>query len=276
MLRVRAGVGNMCKAICGVGAGACNGAINVHWSKGSDISDINAKFGAQHTVTGSLGLICAAYFAKSVNNLPLNILWFLYSLLTALHVFANMMCLRLVAFNYFNSERMTMVVENFLDRIKHGEDSNKIFVEEPVLVSSKEGLFFGLSRRIPIRMGISFNYFIKSSHMDGEGLNEAIEEVSNQNYSVALGTDRSILVAVNENADNTDKTKAFFHALILRKLVESDKSICNGRALKNAVQEIMNNSWPQFRASAVNAHWDLSKTELGTKGWGVLPMNRVF
>jgi len=39
--------GNMCKAICGVAAGACNGAINLHWARGSDISDINAKFGAQ-------------------------------------------------------------------------------------------------------------------------------------------------------------------------------------------------------------------------------------
>lgn len=37
----------MCKAICGVAAGACGGAINLHWAKGSDISDINAKFGAQ-------------------------------------------------------------------------------------------------------------------------------------------------------------------------------------------------------------------------------------
>jgi len=39
--------GNMCKAMCGVAAGACNGAINIHWARGSDISDINAKFGAQ-------------------------------------------------------------------------------------------------------------------------------------------------------------------------------------------------------------------------------------
>ena len=42
-----AAVGNMCKAICGVAAGACGGAINLHWAKGSDISDIQAKFGAQ-------------------------------------------------------------------------------------------------------------------------------------------------------------------------------------------------------------------------------------
>ena len=37
----------MCKAMCGVAAGACGGVINLHWAKGSDISDINAKFGAQ-------------------------------------------------------------------------------------------------------------------------------------------------------------------------------------------------------------------------------------
>ena len=41
------GAGNVCKAMCGVAAGACNSAINLYWAEGSDISDINAKFGAQ-------------------------------------------------------------------------------------------------------------------------------------------------------------------------------------------------------------------------------------
>ncbi len=259
----------MCKAICGVGAGACNGAINVHWSRGSDISDINAKFGAQHTVTGSLGLIFAAFFAKSVNNLPLNILWFLYSLLTALHVFANMMCLKLVAFDYFNTERLTMVVESFLERIRRGEDSGKIFVEEPIMVSSQEALLFGISRRIPIHMGVSFNSLVRSSDMDEEEIKDAIGDISNKKYTVTLGTNRSIYVAMNEDSDNTDKTKAYFHGLILRKLIESDDSIRNGKVLKDAVEEVVNKLWPHFHASAINGHWDLSKTELTTKGYGI-------
>lgn len=34
--------------MCGVAAGACGGAIELYWAdKGSDISDINAKFRAQ-------------------------------------------------------------------------------------------------------------------------------------------------------------------------------------------------------------------------------------
>jgi hypothetical protein len=44
-------MGNMCKAMFGVAAGACcgGGSINLHWAKGSDILDINAKFCAQHS-----------------------------------------------------------------------------------------------------------------------------------------------------------------------------------------------------------------------------------
>ena len=30
-------LGNMCKAICGVAAGACGGSINLHWAQGSDV-----------------------------------------------------------------------------------------------------------------------------------------------------------------------------------------------------------------------------------------------
>ena len=41
------GIGNVCKAMCGVAGGACGGVLNLYWAKGTDISDINAKFGAQ-------------------------------------------------------------------------------------------------------------------------------------------------------------------------------------------------------------------------------------
>ena len=32
-------LGNMCKAICGVAAGACGGSINLHWAQGSDVRE---------------------------------------------------------------------------------------------------------------------------------------------------------------------------------------------------------------------------------------------
>ena len=112
-------------------------------SKGSStpiLSDINTKFGAQHTVTSSLGLIFAALFAKSVNNVSFSALWFMYMSLTALHIYANMKCLRLVVFDYFKTERITRVAESFLYRVRGGEEPDTIYVEESIAVSSEEHL----------------------------------------------------------------------------------------------------------------------------------------
>lgn len=266
-------VGNMCKAICGVAAGACNGAINVHWSKGSDISDINAKFGAQHTVTGSLGLVAAALFAKSVSTVPSKALWFMYASLTLLHIVANMKCMKLVTFDYFNTDRMTKVVESFLDRVRRGEDWHNIGVDEPTTISSQESLFFvSTSRRLPIRMGVSFDSLARKLGLHDDAIRDAARDISKQKYSVALGrTGECIHVAVSSDAGPVDKAKGYFHALILRMVVDSDKTICisNSSVLRNSVQEVVDRWWPQFERSAHKAKWDLNKTELSTHGYEV-------
>ncbi|OEU22743.1 DUF647-domain-containing protein, partial [Fragilariopsis cylindrus CCMP1102] len=106
-------LGNMFKACCGVAAGACGGSINLHWAKGSDISDINAKSGAQHTVTGAIGLIFAGIFAKSVNNVSSRCLWMLYSALTYIHLYGNLKCMRLISFDYLNTIRMDMILRQY-------------------------------------------------------------------------------------------------------------------------------------------------------------------
>ena len=82
-------LGNMFKAICGVAAGACGGSIHLYWAKGSDISDINAKFGAQHTVTGVVGLVFAGVFAKSASRVGPGRLAMSYIVLTCLHLYGN-------------------------------------------------------------------------------------------------------------------------------------------------------------------------------------------
>jgi len=190
----------MCKAVCGVAAGACGSAINVHWAKGSDISDINAKSGAQHTVTGALGLICAAMFARSVSDAPGPVLWSLYAALTALHIFANVMCMKLVALDRVNGPRMALLVNNFLDGWEHSgdEDSSKrsensdepknetttLMLDAPDTIARKEPLFF-LLQRLPqppmkMRMGVSFNDFAALSERSQSELYDMIATKSEQ------------------------------------------------------------------------------------------------
>lgn len=116
-------LGNACKAICGVAAGACGGAIHLYWAQGgSDITDIQAKFGAQNTVTGSVGLVGAALMAQSVSKWQVRNVWLLYAGLTALHLYANRQCLRLIAFDSFNRVRLRMVVAEYFQRYRRDQD----------------------------------------------------------------------------------------------------------------------------------------------------------
>ncbi len=287
----------MCKAICGVAAGACNGAINLHWAKGSDISDINAKFGAQHTVTGSLGLIFAALFARSVSTTPSVILWSLYTLLTLMHIFGNIKCLRLIAFDYLNTIRLNMVVDGFLE-LEQEKDVGKvqslskegkkvIQFETPVQISKRESLFFQFiplfQQKLRIRSGSPFQRIYQSINAidyDEETslLNFYIGQLSRDNYCVVCGTSHNFEINIGfaPDIDNIVKTKAYFTACIVRShLIQLNKNerkslISNTSALNQFYTDIEGRVkvlWPRFVNSVSSVGWDLNKSELDTEGY---------
>lgn len=246
----------MCKAVCGVAAGACGGAINVHWAMGSDISDINAKFGAQHTVTGGLGLVFAALFARSVGNWKLWRLWALYSGLTVAHIVANMRCMRLISFESLNPIRMNIVLSDFLewwDRQGQSVNSSSTTsatpsVPPPSQVSKSEPLFFlptwlmphqtkVWKTSVPIFFGESFNDFqhrtMRTSGAEkADILLSSPEEVidvtfNGERYLISAGmldpsksaTKLCVDVVFRSSATPADEAKAYLHAILLgRKL----------------------------------------------------------
>lgn len=246
-------LGNMCKAICGVAAGACGGAINLHWASGSDISDINAKFGAQHTVTGGLGLIFAAVFARSVAEWKLWRLWIMYSGLTLLHIVANMRCMRLLSFKSLNHVRMNIVLSEFLEwwdqqttsASSSSTSSSNPLLSSPLKVTKMEPLFFlpswlmpkqCLIRRtaVPIFFGESFTDFYSHSQMATGSfvaktlMNASSEEVfdatfGQDGYTISAGilssspkkTRLCVDVVFKSNVKPLAEAKAYLHAMLL-------------------------------------------------------------
>lgn len=289
----------MCKAICGVAAGACNGAINLHWAKGSDISDINAKFGAQHTVTGSLGLLFAAIFARSVSTVPGAVLWSLYSLLTLAHIYANMKCLRLIAFDYLNTIRMDMIVNNFLEqyeqkrissrngaKIKNYSTKDKVPLENPTQISKRERLFFGIGlfqQQPKIRMGSSFQIIhqsIQSYNKDepktSSLLNLYMDQLSQDNYCVVCGTNNEINIGFTLNADITIQIKAYLMACMVRNYLKGLNSkekiqfITDSNSLSQYLEDAKSKlkvCWPIFVQSLAVAGWDFDKIQLDTEDY---------
>jgi Vitamin B6 photo-protection and homoeostasis len=241
--------GNICKAICGVSAGACGGSINLFWATGSDISDIQAKFGAQHTVTASLGLVAAAVFAKSVatNVQSSGVLYTIYSILTVLHIYANMKCMRLIAFTSFNSVRLKLIVGPYID---HWAQNGQLLsnIPTPQDLAQSEPLFFQpftsclsalrttILRQgkmsIPLLFGVAFNEFRQKSGKTPQQLQELLlsskESSTNSDYylvSSGIDPDKSgnyyIVVALSDNCTAENQIRAYLHATLLRHKLES-------------------------------------------------------
>ena len=280
-------IATMFKAVCGVAAGAAGGAINLHWARGSDIADINAKFGAQHTVTGGLGLVTAALFATSVSNAPSALTWILYALLTAFHIYANMRCMRLVAFDSLNTARMDLLASQFFEQ----RETRKALMD-PRHMSRIEPLFFSFWKQpsnfsLPILSGISFNEFARLSGESLSVLKDAISKSAQKDqYLVASGKRQrggglSVLLVFLSSATPEQKAKGYFQALCLCKALEREgfhrrgrrgqhfRSYQNIHEAEESATEECNQFWPTFRESAVKAGWDFSQTVLSTEGYAL-------
>jgi hypothetical protein len=286
-------IGNMCKAICGVAAGACGGSINLHWSKGSDISDINAKFGAQHTVTGAMGLIFAALFARSVDHVKSVHLWTLYSSLTLLHIYANMQCMRLIAFDSCNTIRMDLLLDEFFplwetNASTETSDSTLPELSNPSNVAKLEPLFFRLPTRhrkvsniVPIHFGGSFNDYWERAGKSVSQFDYELDLLNHRDkYIVSSGWASNrrrlcVVVSLLSHVTPLQEAKGYFHANLLARLLRRRIETSNSNAIDDAsrldaeaeAQKKLEVAWDQFQRSCKSAGWDLSKTELRTRGY---------
>jgi hypothetical protein len=270
--RTRTGMGNMFKAICGVAAGSVNGVFNLHWARGSDIADIQAKSGAQHTVTGSLGLLFSYYFVKSIAKVDPKQVWSIYIILTLLHLYANMMCMRIIAFDYLNTPRMRILVRQFLQQWNNSNDENPLLMD-PVKLAKKEPILFGIPylrerSSVTILFGESFEAHRQSTQEGNEvivtqfsgSLSESLKDQKYLISSISKGKKHRIVVSLDVQATARDKTRAYLHAMIL------------GRTLQDSEPEVlatalMETAWPSFERACSRVGWDLDRTELHSKGY---------
>lgn len=245
----------------------------------------------QHTVTGALGLIFAALFARSVSTLNQTKLWVLYSSLTLLHIIANMECMKLIAFDSFNNARMNLVVKEYLAQssdITAVEDlqsvnttiaTKSVSLSSPKDIATVEPLFFVGTRQdkiapLPIHFGVSLDEFSTLTGKSEVELQELLQQ-AHQNDSYLLsaswhgGRRPSVVVSFLAHATPEQQAKAYYHAILLsRQLKECDAT--NSRDVL-AAETIANNelerSWNDFSQSCRRAGWDLSKTEIQSHGY---------
>jgi hypothetical protein len=279
-------VGNVFKAMCGVAAGACGGSINLHWARGSDISDINAKFGAQHTVTAALGLVFAGIFAQSMNRVSSQSLWTLYFLLTCLHIFANLRCMRLISFDYLNTNRMDMLFDQFFS--SDGQLTNSPSLPSPHEIAMEEPLWFifpkvqkvwkrGSKRSISpnIYFGVAFDEFCQVNSRESP-ISRLSNSTVNDEYLISTGYQKtgspSIVVSLLSGASAMQMTKAYFHAKVLSRNLERQSELDSAVPLSDIeveTEKTLDITWDDFVQKSIQAGWDLNRSELQSFGYEI-------
>jgi len=307
-------LGNMFKALCGVAAGASGGSINIYWAKGSDISDINAKFGAQHTVTGAIGLVFAGLFANSVSKVTPHSLWLMYFILTYLHLYGNVRCMRLISFDYLNTNRLDMILRSYVT----GDDQSREKMPIPQDIAKDEPLWFQIPvlgriftrrKKSPsIHFGVAYDEFCQRSGKPVEALeaemikaksldnrqsgsktdNENENDTVNDGYIISTGgqnlslsgktkTPKScVVVSFFSNVSQEQQTKAYVHAWLLAKILQerqkTEASIVDFKSQLEIEAEAkvrFKSMWEKFLRSCTHAGWDLTRSELQTRGFEV-------
>lgn len=299
---------NACKAMCGVAAGSVSGNINLFWCRnGADFADIKSKFGAQHTCTAALALIIAGYFAKAISHADnIRLVWSIYGMLTILHIYANVRCMRILKFDSLNTIRLEMVMNDFLKQLQTQEQyepdepTQQPRVASPEHIASREPLFFlpTIENNIQIRFGVSFNFFANVSGRTSEELQDMLDQAvvginaspnsdnSSQTvpYLIAIGKGRRhrtcIVVSFLENSLPIHQLQAYVHAVILRRNIHDISAARKGTSqpwtdddsqmAEESAKQQLPLIWNTFCKQAIHAGWDIEKKcELRSSGYEV-------
>ncbi|KAL7477435.1 hypothetical protein ACHAW6_003240 [Cyclotella cf. meneghiniana] len=297
-------LGNVCKALCGVAAGATGGALQMFWAvkltRSEDgISEVSAKNGAQRTVMGGMGLILAGLTASWLGNIDVansNMkmkkkgLWIgLYCGLTLLHLVCNWMSLKLVTLDWLNGWRLHRVVDDFLTSIDETPHDCRqdILCSNPTEVSKLEPIFFmpelqstkSHLSKYPIKLGVSFNQLAKLSGAHLSTLKSIVTTKHNSykdNYILKVGhtntqleKNRCILVSFLSQCSNKEKAKAYLHACLVGRALVSvplPNGIKNNRPVVHDERQLISQA-EEIGQEETEVLWPIFERSASKAGW---------
>jgi hypothetical protein len=116
-------VGSICRAMCGIAAGATRAALTHHFALRRNHGDIAVKEGTQETAVNLIGMLSGIAVAKWLDasgQHKLAITWLVFSVLTVIHVYANYRAIKSLVLKSINVERMELLVDDFINRSSQG------------------------------------------------------------------------------------------------------------------------------------------------------------
>eukprot|EP00741_Cyanophora_paradoxa_P019590 tig00021133_g18911.t1 len=200
---------NAAKSVAGMTQSATRNCFYKSFAKRENLGDITAKGEAQVMSCKLIGMSAGIYATSSVReNTALRLS--LFSLVAAVHLFANLQSYRAVVLSQLNRQRTALLVDEYLKEKK---------VEEPAVINARERVFSPPFlpppvERIPIHLGARISECVR----DAGELEHVRSLYGNENYLLNFRGGK-VYVAFREKASSSDLLKGYFQAQVLSNLV---------------------------------------------------------
>ena len=153
----------VCFALVGAASGASRSALTYHFSRdGRNAADIAAKEGSQETLASLVGMVAGYALVRCTEGDKVGARWFVFALLTVLHMWANYRAVRSLVLRSLNEDRLEYLWESFCERQGKGTcpgprdyASEELKISAPSLRLFRGGLqrMLGLGTRVEINFG---------------------------------------------------------------------------------------------------------------------------
>jgi len=231
-------ISTICKTMCGISAGATKGRITQHFSRQGNMADLTAKESTQETLVSLLGMIGGVWMAHLLQHVSYTVTWFLFGILTLLHVWANYKAVKLLKLTTINPERIYEMTKDVLKVLQQQEEQqdtpnrhHHLLIDtvyrmpspdqmDESLMGSTKTLFFP---RIQV-----YPNSIQNEHFAFADL------FTNQKYIIGIQKKNDIVVIhLILGATIDDELTAYIHGIVLYEMIQKNRktSSINHRSL---------------------------------------------
>ena len=191
-------IGTLCRALCGVAAGATRASLMSHFALHNNIADISAKEGIQETAVTLAGLVLGWQAVDWLDG-DLRLTWLVFGLLTAVHVWANVLAMRCLVLTSLDRQRANLCITHFLT---HRDTLT------PAQAAQRESVWWPLcsTDQQPVRLGVRLP---QSDDSVSGALQAAVR--ANQPFVLLRAAD-GVRVLLQEGVHEREVLSALFHA----------------------------------------------------------------
>lgn len=104
-------ISTLCKACCGLIAGATKARISAHFAMPGHLADVTAKESTQETAVALVGLVVGMLLAQVIGNDDRSV-WVTFSVLLLIHQYANYNLVKVLVFHNLNPQRCFLLAKH--------------------------------------------------------------------------------------------------------------------------------------------------------------------